>query len=538
MDVAAAVHRHRDALLATAFLLTGDERAAEERVDRALARLSPADDHPAAVRGLLRTRPGRTRLAEPGADPWWVPPAELAAARRTGAALAALDRADRIALVLDHEGLPADPHRVARARAHLLDPPAALAGLLEVRRPPTRDGVAAVAVVAAHRRARWARPLTAVAAVATVVVLAVLATQLSAPAPAPAAAADRFAGPVRGSLAADDAYVAAAREAPWADLSEPADRRVVFAGDLLGRRWALVVGDTAGGPVGQWLTAATGTPAGDLEPANRPVALRTDRPAALLLDTALVVVADPEDEVLVSTGQVVGPSGAVQRFFDARPVEDGAAALRLAAPDPGGVAVRVRVARTGEVAARTPVDVPVTRAGAADATARAAVGQPLRTAGPDAGARSAAADTALGAVTAPTGLDPASLAPVLLWAGSLPDPLGGAVDAVVLAVPVPGGAVVVSTAWADRRADGTLQQVGCGARALPAGTDPGGLTAAARCVVADRDSGTAQATVVLTAPAGTTLVRDDDRRTGELPDPADGTPVPVSATGPGDLFAG
>ncbi|MFC7574514.1 hypothetical protein ACFQX8_20460 [Klenkia terrae] len=74
MDVPAVVRRHRTALLGTAFLLTGDERSAEERVDRALARLSPADDHAAAVRALLRTRPGRGRITEAGPDPWWVSP--------------------------------------------------------------------------------------------------------------------------------------------------------------------------------------------------------------------------------------------------------------------------------------------------------------------------------------------------------------------------------------------------------------------------------------------------------------------------------
>ncbi|SSC23907.1 Hypothetical protein KLENKIAIHU_2512, partial [Klenkia terrae] len=533
VDVPAVVRRHRTALLGTAFLLTGDERSAEERVDRALARLSPADDHAAAVRALLRTRPGRGRITEAGPDPWWVSPAELTAARRTAAVLAGLAPADRTALVRAHEDLPADPDRLARARAALPDPSAALAGLLAVRRPPVRDDAAAVPVVAAHRRARWARPALAVAVLA---VVAVLATQLprTAPTPAAAAAAGRFDGPARGSLADDTAFLAAARDAPWAGRAAPADRRVVLAGDLLDRRVVLVVGDTADGLVGQWSTAATGAPAADLEPANQPVALRADRPAALLLDTALVVVADPDEGVRVSAGQVVGPSGAVQRVYRAQPVDDGVAALQLAAPDPGGLAVRVQVARTGEVSPVALADVPVTRAGSAGATAPAAVGPPLRGSPADGGARQAAADAALGAVTAPTGLDPAALAPVLVWAGPLPRPVGGEVDAVVLAVPLPGGALVVSTAWADRLADGTLQQVGCGSRAFPAGTDPAAVVLAARCVVADRESGTSQVTVLLTGPGGTTTTPDDGRRLDVLP--VDGAPVPVTRTGPGDLF--
>ena len=57
---------------------------------------------------------------------------------------------------------------------------------------------------------------------------------------------------------------------------------------------------------------------------------------------------------------------------------------------------------------------------------------------------------------------------------------------------------------------------------------------AARCVVADRESGTSQVTVLLTGPGGTTTTPDDGRRLDVLP--VDGAPVPVTRTGPGDLF--
>ncbi|SDP04340.1 hypothetical protein SAMN05660199_03091 [Klenkia soli] len=538
MDVAAVVRRHRDALLGTAFLLCGDERAAEDRVDRALSRLAPDDDHAAAVRALVRTRPPRGAVAEAGADPWWVSPAELATARAAAAALDALAAADRTALVLDHEGLPADQDRLTRARARVADPAAALGGLLAVRRPPALDDDAAVAVVAGHRRTRRRRPLAAVAALAVLTLLAVLAVRLPGPAPAAPVADGRWDGPVRGSLAGDDAFLTAALDTPWSGSPAPADRRVVFAGDLLDARWVLVVGDTGDGLRGQWSTAPVGAPAQALAPANPAVALRADRPAALLADRTLLVVAADDEGVRVSTGQVVGPSGGVQRVFRALPVEDGVGALQLAAPDPGGVALQVRVARSGDFSSLTLADVPVTRAGGADATARAAVGAPLRGAEPDAGARQAAADTALAAVAAPTGLDPAALEPVLLWAGTLPHPVAGPVDAVVLAVPVPSGALVVSTAWALRREDGTLQEVGCGSRAFPAGTDPATVVAAARCVVADRDTGAARATVVVTGPTSTDLLPDEQRTVDVVVDAADGTSVPVSATGPTDLFAG
>jgi len=517
VDVAALVRRLRDPLLAVAFLLDGDERTAEDRVDRTLARLSPTADHGTAVRALLRTRPPRGTLADDGEPPWWVAPADLAAARRTAAALAGLDPQARTALVLDHDGLPADPGALARARAAA--PGADLDGLLAARRPPQRDEDAAVARVRGLRRTRRTRPLVAVVAVAAVAVLVGLAALVPAAAPA---RPDRFDVPTRGSMAGDAALLDALRDTGW-DAAPPVDRRrVVYAGDLLDRRWVLVAGRTGAGWVGVWSSGPAGST--DLAPVNRPVALPADRPAVLQLDDALLVVADPGEQVQVSTGQVVRPDATVGRDFVAVPATDGVAAVPLAAPDPGGVAVRVQVG--------TGTDVPVTVAGTADARATAPALVPLRAAGPDHGSRQAAVDDALAAVAVPTGLDPGALVPVLLWAGQLGAPVGDPVDAVVLAVPLPGGAVVVTTAWAGRRSDGTLRAVGCGSRALPAGTDPAALTSAARCVVADRDTGTARVGVVVTGPAGSAVVPDDARTLAVV----DG--VPVTATGPADLFAG
>ncbi|MEI4272936.1 hypothetical protein TEK04_14505 [Klenkia sp. LSe6-5] len=528
MDVGAVVRRHRDPLLAVAHLLEPAGRTAEDRVDRALAHLSPAADHGTAVRALLSTRLARGGLADQDGDPWWLSPADLAAADRTAAALAELDADARAALVLDHEGLPADP--VALARARIGAPEADLGALAAVRRPPVLDHDAAVARVRTLRAWRWRRPAAVVAAVAVLVALAVVSLRTPN---APAPAAGRLDAPTRGSLAADTAFVEAARAADWDDDDAPAvpDRHVLLAGDLLDRRWVLVTGPTDRGTEGQWSTAPQGAPAADLVPAGRPVVLRPDVPPALLLDTALVVMAGPGEGVEVSSGLVVGPSGGVQRVYRTLDARDGVTAMSLAAPDPGLAALRVRVVRVGEFSGRTLADVPVTTAGSADAQARAPALTPLRGSTPDLGDRQAAVDDALAAVAVPTGLDPRTLAPVLLWAGQLPAPVGGPVDAVVLAVPLPGGAVVVSTAWADRRPDGSLRTGGCGSRAFPAGTGPADLASAARCVVADRGTGTARVTVVVTGPGGSALVPDDTRTLGQV----DG--VPVTAAGPDDLFA-
>ncbi len=545
MDVVGTVRVHRAALLAPAFLLAGDERLAEDRVDRALARLTPGADHATAVAALVGTRPPRGTVVSVAPDPWWVGPVELAAARATAAVLAGLDDAARTALVLHHEGLPTDPAALARGRAavgrevgrspasparsgagdptsaHEHDVARALDGLLAVRRPPARDDAAAVPLVRAHRRARRTRPLLLVAAIVAVALLAVLV-----PGAAPAPRADgRFDGPARGSLAGDDEVAQQALLAAPAGGPATGRRELVFAGELLDRRWALVAGRTGRGWTGWW---SSGPADGALSPVAGPVALQPDRPAALQLDDALVVVAEPGEAVQVSTGLVVRTDGTAGREPVALPTTDGVGAVRLAAPDPGGVAVQVRAGVSGQPVA-------VTTAGAADARPRTPPLDPLRTGDADLGTRAAAVDVALGAVAAPTGQDPATLQPVLLWAGTLPRPLGGAVDAVVVAVPQPSGALVVSTAWAGRLADGGLQQVGCGTQGFPAGTDPAGLAVAARCVVAERGTGAARATVLLTTPAGSQQVPDDARQLESVTD-GDGSPVPVGSTGRDSLL--
>ncbi|GHE11464.1 hypothetical protein [Klenkia taihuensis] len=546
MDVAGTVREHREALLGPAFLLTGDERLAEDRVDRALARLAPGADHATAVAALVRTRAPRGAVVPAGPDPWWVGADELAAARATAAVLAGLDDAARAALVLHHEGAPADPAALARGRAALIrgvDPgpssltssgaggrtPAqedavarALDGLLAVRRPPARDDVAAVPLVRAHRRSRCTRPLLAVVGLVAVALLAVLV-----PGPAPTAPRGRFDGPTRGSLAGDEAVRDALLAAP-AEGPATGRRELVLAGELLDRRWALVAGRTDRGWTGWW---SAGPADGPLSPVAGPVALPPDRPAALQLDDVLVVVAEPDEPVQVSTGLVVRADGSAGRDPVALPLEDGVGVLRLAAPDPGGVAVQVR-------AGVSALPVPVARAGDADARPAVPPLVPLRGGDADLGARTAAVDAALGAVAAPTGQDPATLTPQLLWAGALPGPRGGGVDAAVLVVPQPSGAVVVSTAWAARLGDGSLQTIGCGTQGFPSGTDPAGLVVAVRCVVAERGTGAARATVLLTAPTGTVQLPDDRRDTGRVADPAAGSSVPVGSAGPGDLLAG
>ena len=544
----ALVAAHRTALLEAGFLLTGDEQLAEDRAHRALARLPADADRAAALAALARTRDPRGRVTGGGADPWWVSPAELAAARRTAAALAALATADRTAVLLAAaSGRPLPP----AAGALGADPGGALDGLLAVRRPPVLTDADAAVVVRDHRRAARRRPLLAVAVLVVLALLVPVVRALPRD-PAPADRDTALEAPTRGSAAGDDAFLAAVTEAAFAGEPTPTDRRVVFAGDELDARWVLVVGTVDGELSGRWSLGPPGAAAEEMVPANRPVTLRPDQPAALLAGTALLVVAAPDEGVRVSTGQVVGPAGTVQRVFTALPVDAGVGTLRLAAPDPGGVAVRVQVARAGEFSNLTLAPVPVT---VADLPVGPAAPVPELSALRSSSSPSAAAvGAALSAVAVPTGLDPATLRPTLLWAGALPDPLGGTVDAAVLAVPVPSGAVVLSTAWADRLDDGTLQQNGCGLQTSPAGTDVAALVVAARCNVADRETTRVLSTLLVTAPAGTAglalvdgttttplaltdglALVDDDRATTAVVLP-DGTRQAVTVAGPDDLF--
>ncbi|UOY02056.1 hypothetical protein [Blastococcus sp. PRF04-17] len=305
------VAAEQPALLRLAFLLTGDRRAADRLVRRALLRThrswqrgtrrdAPAD---VARHTLVRTvasrlptrwsRPGRlgpgsdevlrALLALPGhlraavvlrcseglhdaeaASVMGVP--DATARRWTAAGLTRL--AAEIAVPSPLESAEQQLRRRLRALADAAGPPGDGASL----------GWWLVRDAAVHRRVRRAVAV-AVAAVAVVtavpVALGASATEGgpraaggSAPDRGPVAGTggittrqDVFDRPTRGSLAADEAFLEALRAVPWLDpataspdaVDSPVDgRHVVFAGDVPSGRWAFLVGRPVVIPAQPW----------------------------------------------------------------------------------------------------------------------------------------------------------------------------------------------------------------------------------------------------------------------------------------------
>lgn len=229
--------------------------------------------------------------------------------------------------------------------------------------PPPRADLAAV-VERRHRARRRAQLRVGVAALAVagvaVAVPQVLDGQPAGPvaavadAPAPAADADRYGGPTRGSLAGDAAFVEAVLRLSWSDPGAvasdppPAGSRVLFAGDVPGGRWALVARPSTVPPplvddddlarqldvdsvALAWFAGPRGAEPAELRLRTAPVVTEPGLPTALW---------DPATGTLA----VVAPSRAA-----AARVVDGTGALLAELPLTDGVAVQPTPAGTATV---------------------------------------------------------------------------------------------------------------------------------------------------------------------------------------------
>lgn len=508
------------ALLPTAYLLTGTDAGARDLLARGLARGGGLDG---LVRAHLRRRFGRgTAIAGTSGDPWWLSPADVDRARATATALDDLDRPARTATVLRwHEQLPAD--EVARLVPGVdLDPLPDRLGIPGAELPARLEGLAALADlrdltddevaagVRSVRSRRRSRVLLAVGAVAVLGAGAVwlpgaLPTAAPADADATATAAGAAAGPPRGSLADDDELVEALRGRldPGQD-----DGRLVFAGDTADRRWVLFVRMTDGVPSAYWFTGAAGAAPADLAlsgasfvsggvPSAWSMAVGTQG------GTTVLVVADPGDAVEVSPGFVVAADGTASRPFLPVVTQDGVATAQLSGTL-GPPALQYRLVRDGvvlttESPANFVADGGDPAPGPPPGTARSGPG-PV-----DATAFGAAVD---GAVL-DTGLDPADLPVTVLGAGVFPAPGGLSATAVTVAVTVPSGAVVTSTAWTAMQTGGGRIAT-CGVESHPAGTDLAALTVVTRCSGYATDSSTFGTTVLVVAPPGARVRLSDD----------------------------
>ncbi|MGZ4538526.1 MAG: hypothetical protein ACXVXS_05375 [Blastococcus sp.] len=316
--------------------------------------------------------------------------------------------------------------------------------------------------------------------------------------------ADVLGRPTRGSLAGDPAFVDAVRRVPWDDpgvtgaAAPPISaRHVVFAGDVPGGRWALVVAaqptagpyDRAAPLGGAWLTGPPGATPGRMTAHWIPHDLAASVPVALLAARtgALVVVAAPGDVVTVSDRPDVAAGGAVSRAYRRAAAPDGVAVVPLPPSElPYSTATSFQVFRNGAPLLATPPELLADPGPAPPISIDYPRGAP-----PVSGRQvaEAAAQQILGRL----GLPRAGLEVTALWVGTVPRLGPPAGVAAIVAVTVPSGAVVLAAEWQDVD---YVRATPCGQAVQPAGTPAARRVAAFAC---DPTGGT-------TAPLHTSLV--------------------------------
>ncbi|TFV65939.1 UNVERIFIED_ORG: hypothetical protein E4P37_08310 [Bacillus sp. AZ43] len=355
------------------------------------------------------------------------------------------------------------------------------------------------------------------------------------------AGSEFFDHPTRGSLAGDHAFVEGVRSLPWSDGSPvraadgtvlyhlpdpPVDARsVVFAGDVPGGRWALVIGRmTFAGPeltgvpedvvphdelAAAWFAGPPDATVAEMAMVLEPSTVATDWPLALTdpRNGALVVVAAPGDVVEVSRRPQIGADGETTREWLELDTEDGIAIAQVSPfPRPYDGSTSYRVMRQGRIEARDmPWSIPRDDAGQA-ATVSYPRGRPS-----ELGER--VAGYAVERVLAELGLSAAEVRVSAPWVG--PVPAGGPGQAAIVTVTLPSGAVVVEAQWLlPEGPDGSVMGAVCGEAVYPAGPPVERRVLAAACEVVDRTTGASMSTsLVVVGPPQVTLVRtyDGDR---------------------------
>ncbi len=365
------------------------------------------------------------------------------------------------------------------------------------------DVAAADAVLDARRtqRRQWAGTAAAAACAALILVLVSVLIGDRPPGDAePAAPVLEW--PARGSLADDPAAVEAVRTLPWSidELVNPDDRSVPFIGDVPGGRRALVVGPPAGDRgwdtfYGQWFTGPAGVDPADLVADSPVLGLgELESVSALSHDgSGLVVLAAPGDTVEVSPRVVVGTDGSVRRDFTTAETVDGVAMAEVDSTTAHGPAAIYRVRRDGVVVDRGRPFQPLGLLEDSDPPELPPLFPSPAPPVPDAVA------LAISQVAAEVGEDEEDLRPELLWAGPISGSEGGA-DVVVLAVTLPNGAVVVSTAWARTGPEGLDSGGVCGGQSHPAGTPVDSLAVAVRCRIGEAGRGSGEPVLLIVTP--------------------------------------
>ena len=386
------------------------------------------------------------------------------------------------------------------------------------------DDWSAVDAVIERRRVEKRRRAVggmAAAVVAAAVLVPTLAGGLGADGPAPAGGATPSSTPApaattttpsaavtslpagwrratRGSLATDTSFTRAVAARAFSGVGTPTDQRVVFAGDVGGRRWAVVVGVLDGSLASDVLVGAPGAPAdaltraagGSVEPAGVTSGEQVSGDGSTVL-----LLAQPGDRLFRAPALVGAPGERTEVGLD-----DGVTSIDL--PRTAGL-VQLQVERDGQEVG-TEVGGFLAAGSVADPDVTALVGtRPLR--GPGGVTSSSAISAALAAVVPSPGLTVEQVHPVVLWAG----PVTATAQAVVLAMTTPSGQVVTSAAWGVP--DGTplpvtspFQGRPCGTSVHPAGTSLADLVVVAECAVGD---GIVTRKLVVSAPTTVTGVQ-------------------------------
>lgn len=399
---------------------------------------------------------------------------------------------------------------------------------------------------ARRRRRRRLGFLAAGVAVAAVVVavpvgLGSLRTDPPGVAAPTAPAVDVLAGPTRGSLAGDPAFLDGLVQQGWGD-DAPADapvadvgtRRVVFAGDVGDGRWALVVGTNPAPSTlpaeqqtdlgamstvtGVWFVGPAGAAPEQMQPVTYPRGLDPGQVQTLgdPLTGDVVVVAAPGDDIALSDRPDIRADGTVARTWRPVDVVDGVAVGRFTDVEPVATystAGQIRVSRDGvPVLEQTPdqfgpqegfpaVTVPI-------AYPRGQVS------GADLLDQSSAAD-----VLGRTGLPAEQVSFEVLWSGAVPGPDERPSWAAVMVATLPSGARIVQGYDVRLVSDGSTvsqpAQYG-GGRAvfevLPAAGPTDDLVVAMQTAISDDGGRNTTRSLVVAVPDGITSVTalDDD----------------------------
>jgi hypothetical protein len=533
---AAAVSRLLPDLAPAAVLIADDADDAVRLLGVALGSPGALDDVPSARRALIEHLDARPRWSAEQVIETAGPPADtddddaaLAAAlralperQRAAVVLAPADGAEEAVVRLradvarrDADELLESRRAAALFRAPGSAPPAEPAVVplperldrLAAGRPlPPAAAEAIAALIGEAQGSRRRRRLRFTAGAAVAALLVALTPLLPQGAESPPTV---YGEPTRGTLAVNEDFVAGMSEAAWPGAPGPTDsRRVVFADDVPGGRWALVA---AGGNRSQpaaiaWFTGPSGASPDEMTLWSVRSGPDPAMPVSLTDPTtgALVVVGAPGDRITVSARPDVGPDGSVTRSFRTLRAPDGVAVAGLTpVPDATVSAARLQVSRENRLLAVRPrIVIPRPAGSAADLPVRA-----LRPAN-ELWVGDAAVNSRLRTVFGQLGQVAAATPVTALWSGDLPGVNDRPTRLSILAIQQASGAFVVTAPYsyaADPR--GRLGSSWCATGVLPAGLPLEQRAVAVRCDLRDQLRGEIYRFLVVVGPRTATTVQ-------------------------------